>query len=89
MEQKFTETYTIDFDGIGEVDCMVTGFYTRGVRASGDYGPPENYDPGSASEVVVTEIIANGHNLTSYLDGDKIFKLEEDLCYKFDCQDKF
>ena len=87
MEQKFTETYTIDLEYIGEVDCMVTGVYTREVPAIGEYGPPEDYDPGCSSELYVTSITCDGIEITGGISSKQMDEIEEALLTKFDSQD--
>ena len=89
MEHKFIETHTIDLDYIGEVDCMVEGFYTREVRASGEYGPPEDYDPGCASELYVTSVTCDGIEITGGISSRQMDEIEEALLEKFDSQDDF
>ena len=88
MELKFTETYTIDFGEAGEVDCEVMGYYTRGVRASGEYGPPENYDPGSASELRVVKVMIGRDDVIKSIAKADMDLIEENLLYEFDCEEE-
>ena len=87
MELKFIEPHTIDLEYIGEVDCMVTGVYTREVPASGEYGPPEYYDPGCPSELYVTSITCDGIEITGGISPKQMDEIEEALFTKFDSQD--
>ena len=89
MEHKFIETHTIDLEYIGEVDCMVEGFYTREVPASGESGLPENYDPGCASELYVTSVTCDGIEITGGISSRQMDEIEEALLEKFDSQDEF
>lgn len=87
MQKKYTVTHTIDFGEAGEEDCMVTCYYGRGVRPSGEYGPPENYDPGSISELCVVKVELDGVEVTGAICKKQMDLIEEQLCYKFDCED--
>lgn len=87
MEFKFTEEHTIDLEYIGEVDCMVKGVYTREVPASGEYGLPEDYDPGCASELYVTSVTCDGIEITGGISSKQMDEIEESLLEKFDSQD--
>lgn len=87
MQKKYTVTHTIDFGEAGEEDCMVTCYYERGVRPSGEYGPPEDYDPGSASDVDIVKITLNGDDVTALVSKNDKELIEEQLCYEFDCED--
>ena len=87
MELKFIEPHTIDLDYIGEVDCMVAGFYTPEVRASGESGLPEDYDPGCSSELYVTSVTCDGIEITGGISSKQMDEIEEALLTKFDSQD--
>ena len=87
MQKKYTVKHTIDFGESGEEDCMVTCYYGRGIRPSGEYGPPEDYDPGCESELEIVKITLNGDDVTALVSKNDKELIEESLCYEFDCED--
>lgn len=80
MIHKYVKTRTIDLGAIGEVDCDIDYTYYPGSPESGCFGPPDDYDPGCDSEVIVTGIWYKGKNLFSLFPEEFLRNLEIDLC---------
>lgn len=59
MSQKFKYACTIETPGDEiEMEVVVSYSVAWGTPESGNYGPPENYDPGSPNEIEDIEILS-------------------------------
>jgi len=85
--KSYVETRTIDLGAIGEVDCDISYNCYPGTPESGRMGLPENYDPGSASEVCITSIWFKGlFNIQKLFSESAIEKLEEEI--RIECDEE-
>ena len=55
-----TVTITLDLGDIGEQDVDCDVIYVAGARESGQWGLPEDYDPGCESEVDILRAVIVG-----------------------------
>lgn len=64
MAKRYTHETTVcldtsgDYDDSADFDVKVEFSVAWGSAPSGEYGPPENYDPGSASEVEDIKVVS-------------------------------
>jgi len=84
--KSYVETRTIDLGAIGEVDCYIAYQYYPGMPETCRMGLPEDYDPGSASEVVINTILYRGVHLTTLFDKEYISRLENEI--RIECDEE-
>lgn len=78
------ERKTLDLGQLGEQDCIVNFHYKKGTPESGRCGLPENYDPGSDSELWISAIILNEVDLVPLFAPVKLNELIEQLKIELD-----
>ena len=85
---QLTERKTLDLGQLGEQDCMINMHYTKGTPESGRFGLPENYDPGSDSELWISSIILNEVDLVPLFAPGKLNELIDQLKLELDEQEE-
>lgn len=64
--RRITQVVNLGILGYHNVEFEV--LYSPGASGAGQFGPPENYDPGKASEIDILKATLNGMDVTALLE---------------------